>query len=728
VGTGGPGTRFAGGDAGPPPAINVSLGGFLLLFVGSRLLYLVLIDPSYLCPQLGEQLYVGTVAQELLTGLKLPFIEYRRSNYMLGTLVMGGLASGFFRLFGPTLFALKLAPLFLFTLALLFWYQAIRRAVGEQVARYFALLFCFSPPLLTAFSVTTMGYHSESIFFSALTVFLLFRMLSDERGSLAYPVLLGLTAGVGLWFTYIYGLTLLATLGFWLWYDKRVRWKLGVLWFALGFVVGFAPWILFNVQTHFAGLVIHDKTVWEHFGLAYLWDGLSHPRRLSLYEFFADIASDDPRDLSRRVVNLLYSLLYLGPILTAGVLRLKTGESAPTRPSPPRPTLVGFSLLYVVVFALAVQFSDFRATRYHLPAYPFLFLFVALSLARCQEAFPNVQKKIQIIFLGSVVALGLGTHAPLLSLDRSGAALSAKGYAYALLPGRYLFTHAPAGSEDREFLLEVVQRPFLSDILPKLSSDDQQELSRVIAQMLATAVPLNAQAEDLSRIERLVPPGFNRHFYYLVGATVMGQHPNELPEAVAALEFVRHRSASAHHLALIGIYRAWPWFAPMDSSPEALANAPAHIAPELLPHYWRALGLWAGRYWYEKDPSLSRLNAHLQVFVPRLNLTVQKYFLQGVGELLFAHRIYMAPSVPPAELERFPQVYQEGLLEGWGMALGEDERFSPYPSKGQESLFWIASTKGFSARSLVSIQQGKAQFEALFESPATRALEPPLRP
>ena len=68
VGTGGPGTRFAGGDAGPPPAINVSLGGFLLLFVGSRLLYLVLIDPSYLCPQLGEQLYVGTVAQELLTG------------------------------------------------------------------------------------------------------------------------------------------------------------------------------------------------------------------------------------------------------------------------------------------------------------------------------------------------------------------------------------------------------------------------------------------------------------------------------------------------------------------------------------------------------------------------------------------------------------------------------------------------------------------------------------
>src|SRR5207245_8411837 len=132
--------------------------------------------------------------------------------------------------------------------ALLFWYQAIRRAVGEQVARYFALLFCFSPPLLTAFSVTTMGYHADSILFSALTVFLLFKMLSDERGSLAYPVLLGLTAGVGLWFDYIYGLTLLATLGFWLWHDKGILRLPRVLWFALSFLVSFSLWILFNMQ------------------------------------------------------------------------------------------------------------------------------------------------------------------------------------------------------------------------------------------------------------------------------------------------------------------------------------------------------------------------------------------------------------------------------------------------------------------------------------------------
>ena len=700
------------------------LGGFVLLFVASRLLYLVLINPGHLY-YIGEELYRGTVAQELVTGLKMPFIEYRADNYSGGSLVIGALASGFFLLFGPTVFALKLAPLLVFTLALLFWYQTIRRAAGERVARYFALLFCFSPPLLTAFSVTAMGFHSESIFFSALTVFLLFKMFSEEKPSQAYPALLGLTAGFGLWFTYIYGLTLLALLGFWFWHDREMlrRWRF--LCFALGFLVGFAPWIVINVPTHFAGLVIHNMNVWEHFGLAHLWDGLAHPRRLAPVEFLRTMAPDDALDLYRRAVSLLYSLLYLGPILTAGVLRWKTGIAAPAGPRSAEPTLVAFGILYLVVFTLAVQFSDFRDGRYYVPAYPFLFLFVALSVARCQDQAPRVQRQVQTVFLASVVVLGLGTHAPLLSLDQPGYVFSAKGYTYAFLPERYLENHALAGKYDRELLLEVVQRPFLSSILPKLSADDQGELSRALTRMLARKAPLNGQAEDFARTERLVPPGFDKHFYYRLGRTAVRWHRSELPKAVAVVEFVRHRSPTAHHLALIGIYRAWPWFAAVDSSPEALVTAPSPVAPEMQAHYWRALGLLAGRYWYEKDQSLSHLNAHLQEFVPRLDPSVQRFVLQGVGQVLFTY-LSADNRALAAELERFSHVYQEGLLEGWGMALGEDALFSPYPWEGHEKLLWRAATKGFSARSLVSIQQGKAQFEALFEGAAARALEPPL--
>src|SRR2546426_11615193 len=199
--------------------MKVSIVGLLLLFVASRLLYVVLIDPSRLLTEEFDELYVGTMAQELITGPTMPFSEYRTTNYLLGTLVMGGLAAGFFLLFGPTVFALKLAALLVFTLVLVFWYWTIQRVADERVAGYFGFLFCFSPPLLTAYSVLAPGGHGESLLFSALTVLLFFRILSDEGGTLRDPLLLGLVAGIGLWFDYIYGLTLLALLGVWLWHD-----------------------------------------------------------------------------------------------------------------------------------------------------------------------------------------------------------------------------------------------------------------------------------------------------------------------------------------------------------------------------------------------------------------------------------------------------------------------------------------------------------------------------
>jgi hypothetical protein len=309
------------------------------------------------------------------------------------------------------------------------------------------------------------------------------------------------------------------------------------------------------------------------------------------------------------------------------------------------------------------------------------------------------------------------------SLDRPGIALSAKGYAYGLLPGTYVYTHAPDASDNREFLMEVVRRPFLSDIFPKLSSDDQRDLSLAIAIMLAEAVPFNGQAEDFARIERLVPPGFDTEFYYQVGVRAMDRHPSELPKAVAAVEFVRHRTPAMHQLAVAGIYRQWPKQAALDRPPESLVNAPAAVSPDLAPHYWRAIGYLAGRYWYDTERSLSLLKTHLHEFVPRLEPSVQRWFLQGVGEFLFT-RLIDAPWIPRAELERFPQAYQAGLLEGWGMALGEEEFSDPLPWKGPKSLAWVAATKNFSARSLVSVQQGKAQFDVLVAGSASLAPKP----
>src|SRR5207253_11241242 len=105
-----------------------------------------------------------------------------------------------------------------------------------------------------------------------------------------------------------------------------------------------------------------------------------------------------------------------------------------------------------------------------------------------------------------------------------------------------------------------------------------------------------------------------------------------LPKSVAAVGYVRPRSAASYPHALVGIYRQWAQSAALDSTPQSLLNSPAPLTPELQSHYWRALGHLAGRSWHEGDHSLSQLNAHLQAFVPRLDLSVQRSFLQGVGQ------------------------------------------------------------------------------------------------
>jgi hypothetical protein len=213
-----------------------------------------------------------------------------------------------------------------------------------------------------------------------------------------------------------------------------------------------------------------------------------------------------------------------------------------------------------------------------------------------------------------------------------------------------------------------------------------------------------------------------------VGGTAIRQSDQDVEKAAAAVKFLEHRSPAAHHLALVGIYRGW-WPPPiaLDRPPESLVTTPAAVARELAPHYWRAIGSWAGRYWYDNERSLSLLHAHLQAFVPQLDPSVQRAFLHGVGEWLFAHFIN-TPGVTPAELERFPRPYQESLFEGWGTALGEAELAPVFPWLGPGSPYWTALMKGFSAGSLVSIQRGKAQFEALFEGAALSAPGPPRRP
>ena len=139
----------------------------LCAYILSRLLILYFEHPLYIYTYPLEEPYRGALAMEFLRGPALPIWSYSADVYSGGAFVIAALVSVFFKIFGATAFALKLASISWMTAALGFWYLLCRKYLGELEAKIFAGLFIFSPPLLTRYGLVTLGDHAETILLSS---------------------------------------------------------------------------------------------------------------------------------------------------------------------------------------------------------------------------------------------------------------------------------------------------------------------------------------------------------------------------------------------------------------------------------------------------------------------------------------------------------------------------------------------------------------------------------
>ena len=110
-----------------------------------------------------EETYRGTIARQLLDGLAAPFASYRADEYELGSLLVGLLAAPLFRVFGESLFALKLVPLLCSLATLLGVFLLVVRWFGVRTALAAAALFVFAPPGFVRLSLTAIGSHAQSL-------------------------------------------------------------------------------------------------------------------------------------------------------------------------------------------------------------------------------------------------------------------------------------------------------------------------------------------------------------------------------------------------------------------------------------------------------------------------------------------------------------------------------------------------------------------------------------
>jgi len=415
------------------------LGGLMLVFFVIRVFHLLFYFPE----PFTEELLRGTIAKELIEGLKMPFFEYAADHYSGGSLIYGVLTVPWFLLLGKSVFALRLTAFLFQLLTMITWYLLMRRFFNQKVALYTALLYIFSPPWLTLSSTYAMGVHTETLFFTAVGLFFLFQILFEKNTSLIGAAGLGLTLGFGTYFSYQCAVSSIIFLFFWGYVDPRFFQRKAFYQAVLFFVIGFSPWGFYNFQHTFQGF---DRV---REGFAYPgWERiLIIPFRflkLATYKVIGMLSFNYRGGVGwhpyfpGHPVNphtTLLNLFYYGTVGYAyWELWKRRGIHKKTH------LLFIFPFGFLLIAALSRFDISTYGSRYLVPIFPFFFASLALMVEHVEQHH-RLHRKASLSILGFLLAMGMMGQFNLLSAQEVGLSLKHRGYSYRQLGGALAFRH-----------------------------------------------------------------------------------------------------------------------------------------------------------------------------------------------------------------------------------------------------------------------------------------------
>jgi len=405
----------------------------VLALVGFRLLVLTTgIDAVYF----DEELATGLIGAHLIDGLRLPFLDYQIAPHLGGTLLMGALSAPLFLLFGEHLWALKLAPLLLHVGVMVLWYRCCDRYFGRPAAILTAVLFIVPPPLLTRFSLVAVGFHPESLLFTAAAAWLLFQITSRSHSPLWSYLALGFVWGLGTWFAYIFVPTIVTSVLYWTLVDRRWIVRRTTLALVLGSVIGLVPWLMYNATHQWSGLAwIGGSGLRESLDL---WTRLEAVARFLTVDLLRSFGSAFDGPTRRLVVPALYFFTALVSYVAAARSVVRTGATAS-----PLVWLVLYPLVLAATYGAnlgighglgRVAHESYDGFRYLVPLYPVLLVIIAVMLTRAWQA-GTVRRQIAGLVTLALLVAGLTSTLQLLSPHHVGrasvyAATSYKEFAF----------------------------------------------------------------------------------------------------------------------------------------------------------------------------------------------------------------------------------------------------------------------------------------------------------
>ena len=308
---------------------GLSAAVLLLLAVGTGL-RLLFAFPTHKFPPDADALLSGLRSLDILAGKPRVFYSYLRIGALESYMHIPA-----FGLFGFTRTALSIAPLFSGVATLFFFFFFVREIFGRRVAA-FALLFLAVPSPAYSWLYLPNGY-AETMLLCVTTLYFAARTArTGHRDWTSFA--LGLSVGLGLWQS-IQTLTCAAPALLWLVARRPDVLRRARFWLLVpaGFVLGAAPWILYNVLHPWA--TFHDNFTVRPAGSAR--DILSNALYLFQYELPEIVVEPNPFHMPpawdraapvKAILRVPAAAVYAAALL-ALLLALRRRRAVSTQPS-----------------------------------------------------------------------------------------------------------------------------------------------------------------------------------------------------------------------------------------------------------------------------------------------------------------------------------------------------------------------------------------------------------
>lgn len=610
---------------------------------------LLLFGYSHIAHPSFDETASGVLACDLLDGqIRAPLFVYQYESRSGDGLIEGFLLAPFFKLFGRSLFSLKMLALFSALLSLLFWSIVIKRYHGIWAAIVFISLFAFPPLMFARLNLMgTIASHHLINPLMAIQLLFLFLIIEGQNTKKTSWLWLGFgfLSGLGAYTFYTYIIFDSFCLLFFTIFRSRWITFRRILLFVGGFFAGFSPWIArllsspaggsylasilknigfemwrviqnfgfniphslgYNYPSHTIGIVSLLFCLFIVFLSGIILKGFFH----DWFSLKSGLLKNKLEGLSPSALQGIYFVIF--PFFFLGCLSLSPMKISPFEYWP----TIGFFGYFSI--------ADVYRYRWLHPLFPFYFAIGAVGIAALFKSARSAKlcKRLVLFALVFFVLWSVVKSVGLYSKSDFGKLFYYKGYSYDQMGNRFMFR------DMNRLNMEKAQQFSLS-----YPEENRGEACRCLGTKVVLDILSDSHSDKkLKEWLAKVPPPYRKDFIY-------------------------------------GVVRA-----AQNISEEEFQPFKNTVVSEFPAMYYEK---WGFRHLAHKYYSLLLNREKILASIPTLEKWFFKHFLDVLNREIHAHRRNAGEKDLLGEISSIPLQHQPEVIRGVGMLVGAEMFFDP---------------------------------------------------